>query len=450
MQRLTRVLSRVGLIPAAAATACLALALRHALHGALREGALHALVGVALWAAILRWPALQPRLAALLVSAILSIYAAEALLCELTPAVGNAVARVLRARMAGVSYDVRGPLEVIRDMRREGVQVVPAIPLRTLALPTADGGWVSPVRIGGREVFPLSGISRVHTLLDNETGRYGQYDADEHGFSNPPGAWSGAPVSVALVGDSFTQGCGVPPESNMAAHLRQRFPRTVNLGIACSGPLSELGELREYGALLRPRVVIWNYYGNDLVDLDIEKRTLLARYVDPAFRQDLAAQQDEIDRQMKALVDATLGTELRASARLGRFVRLMRLRNLLGVAVNPAARPPSPDLPLFQRVIHEARLTVEAWGGRLWFAYLPSWERYARRGQPLDDGREQVLAIAARDGLPTLDLSELFDRQPNPMELFPYRLNGHYNALGYRLVGVELADRLAASGLAEP
>jgi hypothetical protein len=440
-------LSRAGVLPAAAATGAVALALRYALRGAVVDGALWALGGAAAWAAILRWPALQPRLTALLVSLALSICAAEALLCQLTPAVGNAVARVVRARAVGVSYDARGPLEVVADLRRGGVQAYPTIPLRSLVSQAPDGTWVSPVRLGGREAFPLGGISRVHTVLDNETGRYGEYDADEHGFNNPPGAWSGAPVSVVLVGDSFTQGCGVPPDSNLAAHLGRRFPRTVNLGIASSGPLAELGELREYGPILRPRVVIWNYFGNDLIDLDIEKRSLLARYVEPGFRQDLAAHQDELDRQMKAIIDAAAAQELGASARLGRFARFMRLRTLAGVAVNPAPPRPPPDLALFQRVIHEAKVAVESWGGRLWFVYLPSWDRYGRRGPPPDDGRVEVLAAAAREGLTALDLSELFDRQPAPLELFPYRLNGHYSALGYRVAGVELADRLAASGL---
>jgi hypothetical protein len=445
---LWRRISPAGILPMIAAAVCLEqsfAAVRGGFSGtAMLRGALVASLGLALGAAVLLRPALRARLTALIVSTAASLYGAEALLRAFTPTGISPVARVLRARAAGVHYDVRDQLEVVTDLRRGGVAAYPAIPPRALNFPAPDGTWRSPIHVGEREIFPLSGIAQVHTVLDNESGRYAEYESDEHGFNNPAGRWAGAPVSVVLVGDSFTQGCGVPPEQNLTAPVRARFPRTVNLGIASSGPLTALGELREYGALLRPRVVLWNYFGNDLDDLNGERRTLLVRYLEPDFRQDLVGSRAEIDRQLMAIVGTVAATELSTAARVRRFVGLHRLRNLAGVGTVPVPTP--PDVELFRRVLRQGRLDVEAWGGRLVFVYLPSWQHYAHK--PLDERHDEVLAVARDLGLETLDLREVFDREPDPLELFPYRLGGHYNARGYRIAGEALAARLVADGLA--
>lgn len=50
------------------------------------------------------------------------------------------------------------------------------------------------------------------------------------------------------------------------------MPRTLNLGMGGIGPLHELAILKEYGSVVRPKVVLWVYYeGNDLADLSHEK-----------------------------------------------------------------------------------------------------------------------------------------------------------------------------------
>lgn len=90
----------------------------------------------------------------------------------------------------------------------------------------------------------------------------------------------------------------------------------------------------------------------------------LVRYLEPGFRQDLVGARAEIDRQLSAIVDGLMATELRPAARLKRFVALRRLRNLAGVGTTPPTQA-SADLELFRRVLHQGRLDVEAWGGRL-------------------------------------------------------------------------------------
>ena len=63
----------------------------------------------------------------------------------------------------------------------------------------------------------------------------------------------------------------------------------MNLGLEASGPLSQLGLLREFGADLEPRLVLWLFlHDNDLGDLEREAESpVLRRYLESGFRQDL-------------------------------------------------------------------------------------------------------------------------------------------------------------------
>ena len=49
--------------------------------------------------------------------------------------------------------------------------------------------------------------------------------------------------------------------------------------------------------------------------------------------------------------------------------------------------------------------------------------------------------------IPVIDiLSKVFDPHPDPLSLFPFRINSHYNAEGYRLVAEAIGKRLEADG----
>jgi hypothetical protein len=48
-----------------------------------------------------------------------------------------------------------------------------------------------------------------------------------------------------------------------------------------------------------------------------------------------------------------------------------------------------------------------------------------------------VLSIAADLELPVLDMYEVFASQPDPLALYPFRRDGHYNVEGNALVARE-------------
>ena len=377
-------------------------------------------------------------LAVCLIAALVSVYGAE---IYLTYAPGDPGEAASAAR--GLEHDPRSRLEVVRDLRADGVAAFPFVHPALLLAPPEDGVARSVIRIDGEEVLPVGGIGGVVTVVCREAGGYLAYEADRHGFHNPsrtwpPGTWTG-PVGrarILAIGDSFAQGQCAPDGQGLVARLRAAEPATVSLGAGHNGPLLTLAALREFARTLRPDAVIWLYYeGNDLlIDLPREAFSpLLMRYLDPAFDQNLANRQAAIDAALSAYADEQLvaaATEER-DARRRRLLGIAKLRGLRRLFGATAPAPP-PDLALFGRVLARARDDIRGWGGRMVFVYLPSWNTLFRPTDSLTRLRADVLDITRSLDLPVIDLVPAFEAAADGTALFYYP-GSHYSPEGHAL-----------------
>lgn len=354
--------------------------------------------------------------------------------------------RVIAARSAGAKFDQRSKFEVINDLKASGVQAVPAITPRLWAEGNAD-------RIHDGQVIPLSGLSRRVTVFCNEGGEFATYESDEHGFNNPIGLYQKGKVDIVLIGDSFAHGACVEQGEDIASHLRTNNIRALNLGMAGSGPLIELAILTEYAEPVAPRVVLWMYFEeNDQYNLVREQTfPFFLRYLDRQFKLGLFDQQDKIDTLLLepflVLAEAQAAAESEEEERRQRdgiirgqkwakILRLYHLRARLGM--NKPASPPStpPPSDLFSKILAEARNRVLAWGGRMYFVYIPDYTRYNQTHQDHDSlfHRAGVLEAVRKLGIPIIDVHELLSHHPDPLSLYPLRVHGHFNAQGYRLI----------------
>jgi hypothetical protein len=234
------------------------------------------------------------------------------------------------------------------------------------------------------------------------------------------------------------------------------------LGVNGHGPLTSLATLKEYGPILKPKLVLWFYYeGNDLRDLDgWEKNSLLLRkYLTAPFSQHLFARQAEIDEKLRAFLDAAMA-KAAAPVSLEKVLKLQHLRQTVQLFYErrpteqglPAelveylrhtGAPAAPeDLQLFENILGEAQATASMWSGQVVFVYLPTWERY-RIPETASQDRDKVLKIVDRLELPLIDLHPVFSAQSDPLALFPFRRYAHYNDAGHKLVGEEVIRRLA-------
>lgn len=340
--------------------------------------------------------------------------------------------------------DSRSKYQVVQDLRQSGQVAYPSVFPAYLLQTGMDGRLHSPLMIEGMETLPLGGVGDVETVLCNEAGPWVSYRADEMGFANPPGLWTGSQAEIAIIGDSFAQGYCVATGKTFADRIRAQRPQTVNVAASGSGPLVELAVLRELLPRLRPRTVLWFFYeGNDYPgNLAIEQKSpLLMRYLEDAgFSQDLWGRRDRVDAALRGHIDGLLAADpTMRETNAGRiqqvvsFLTLSTLRSRFGGEQHPPVDP-----ALLRRVLAAAHDSVSGWGGRLVLVALPAWSSVATddaslRGR-LQPVQELLATISGDLGIPVIDIRKTFATHPDPAALFPFRLPNHYNQEGHALV----------------
>jgi len=404
-------------------------------------------------------PKTRANLALTLFSILVPLYGIEIYLTVIEKSTGNEdIAREMAIK-GGRPFDKRSFLEVFNDMRSQGVEVYPP---RTNDLKITDDN------LGLLQVF--GGISNATTLLCKESGQYGVYESDEHGFKNPRGIWSSPHISVAVVGDSFAQGTCVKMESDIVGVIRKTYPNSINLGARGTGPLSHHAIISEYMSDLKPKHVVWIWYeGNDGYDMSREKtEPLLNRYLGGIKKVGLINKQNEIDKAFKILLNDRIGAEKMVVNNLSSVARLSMTRKMLGLSAvgsykpeimrylrilfskNVDAKSLDPiDQDLLAKLARRTKQLVESWGGRLYFAYLPTWTHFCRQADDwkkycVETGgydRANILRTIKDAGITAIDMLEVFKKHENPGALF-YFPGSHNSEAGYRLIGETIAARI--------
>lgn len=364
-----------------------------------------------------------------------------------SPAWADKLGTTLRAGPSVVSETHR--------LRERGINAYPFLQSDLFTYPPARG-----LDLGsGNTVAPLSGIASELTVLCNESGTTIGYRADSLGFRNSNSRWRSAP-RAALIGDSFTHGFCRPETETIDARLTSFGIQSVNAGMTGAGPLTELGILREYLAPLKPLVVHWLFYeGNDLLDLESERKTLVTGYLDTGYSQLLSERRTVVNTAMKRWADSTLAAYRAPGpvAKARAFITLRKLRTATGLyrgPKQPESRDETESLELLEQVLRTARDETQSWNGELRLVYLPERRRFNKRTRPVRGENHDPVAvhravsgIAERLGIPIVDASVAFAATRDPRALWNDR-RYHYNAAGYRIVADAIAADLARPTIA--
>jgi hypothetical protein len=348
--------------------------------------------------------------------------------------------RAQAAGKLGIPFDTRQVSRFIDDLQQTGPPVYPAITRSWPRLPE--------VRLGLPQGFyPLSHVSNARIVKCNENGQYLLYCTDEYGFDNPPGLLRQGTADVAVVGESFALGHCLPEKDNLVGMIRAHYPRTVNLSMASSQPLTTLASFREYVEPLRPRVVLWTV-NIAFVDGRSELRDpVLGRYLDPTFSQGLMRRQAEVDRLVGSFA-LPLQRRFDERERLHRAERwkhvweLRAIRSRLPQLLQlERAVQKSADLAVLLRSLELADRTTQAWGGVLMVVIVPAFHDVFARGAERSEVREELKRSVAALGIRVIDTVELFRHQRDPTSLYMLGINNHPNRHGYTL----FADQVLAA-----
>ena len=343
----------------------------------------------------------------------------------------------------GIDFDTRSRLEVVLDCRKSDKSCYPAVPPHTFL--------ANKLEVAGERIVPLSGVALARIIACNEGGYYSTYTTDEFGFRNPAGIWRNADViDLAFVGDSYTQGDCVNDGDHFIDHFRSMFPKVLNLGAGGNGPLLELATVKEYLEGKKVRYLFWVYFErNDFYDLNNRKQYhVLLQYLKPGFSQSLMSRHKEINEALRNYIDNRLEMKEQGRAKILPNLRLLlwKLRHETQPAAYSEKKSNNDvvdyNIELFKRILEETKRIITASGGHLVFVYLPEYERFREDtpSPPWSAARikPDILDMVSRLGIDVIDLEPAFHREEDPLELFPFRIMGHYNSKGYAIVAKEI------------
>ena len=285
-------------------------------------------------------------------------------------------------------------------------------------------------------IFPLSSVSNSETIHCNENGYYSIYQSDRYGFNNPDEEWDNKEIEYLLIGDSFVDGSCVNRPHDIASVLRTLSNKSVlNLGYSGNGPLIEFATLREY-LNLNVKKVLWFYFeSNDLIELSSEKdNKILINYLnDFNFTQNLKLRQNEVNDLAINLMESKKES-FKFSLKLIKFIQISNLRYLI---YPPAPAPAPASAAEFKEILKLAKNLSSKNNSKLFFVFLPSYVRYVTK---YDNTNYNLIKNIVRElDIPFVDIhKEVFEKEENPLKLFPFELIGHYNVEGYKKIAETL------------
>ena len=343
--------------------------------------------------------------------------------------------REIFAKQMGVSFDTRKNIEVLENLKDTGVEVY---------LNVGPGQHLTENGV----IYNFGGISNSTTIFDNKAGYYPVIETDEHGFNNPKGLYIENKVDVVLTGDDFAEGKSVNSNESIGAVLRQLDFNVISIGKTGNGPLIELAALKEYAKFLKPKIVLWLYYVNDLNELSVEiESSLLRKYLDENdYSQNLIYRQEEIDSVLINFQSQWEKIRMESEKKLKKLkiintLKLAELRRMINLQPTPISSP----TPIFRDILQQSKQMVSGWDGKMYLVYLPAYKRYSTDNE--HPNRNFVIQTATELDIPIIDIHrEVFKSYPDPLSLFPFKLPYRYNAEGYRLVAEAIGKRIEADG----
>jgi len=128
---------------------------------------------------------------------------------------------------------------------------------------------------------------------------------------------------------------------------------------------------------------------------------------------------------------------------LAGWLRLTELRTRLRELGKSRAQLQPYDPATLEQVAARMRDDVAGWGGTLLFAYMPARRRF-EEASTANPHRDSILVQVEELGIPVIDLYEPLAAHPDPLALYPFRIENHLTAEGYDLAARSVSEGIRA------
>ena len=351
-------------------------------------------------------------------------------------------------KLTGKDYDLRTKFEIYNDLKKENPNIVVSPP---------PSHFVDDLNF---DLAPLSGIANRKTIHCNENGYYSIYQSDRYGFNNPDEEWEKLETDYLLVGDSMTRGACVNEPDTFSGNLKKLKNNNngvLNLGQTGNGPLRQYATLREYLPHKNVKRVIWLFSeGNDLIDLNNElKHQILIKYLkNKNFNQNLLLRNKEVQKLLISEL-STVEEKMRKNyifeqkTKRSFFVNFLTLKKIRIYYFESLFHEYNKKKYVFNKqeftkvIILSNQLAYKN-KSKFYFIYMPLYMRFQLNND--NDNYQhynEVLKIINDLNIPIIDIKkEVFDKMKNPLELFPFKGEGHYNVKGYEIITKSIFNKI--------
>lgn len=263
------------------------------------------------------------------------------------------------------------------------------------------------------------------------------------GFRGPELREGGSPdaIRVLCLGDSFTLGYGVGDDDAYPRQLERllaelwpgQMPEVINAGVQGYATYHEIDFLKNRGLGLKPNIVVIAVYYNDLDPRPADDYT--ARY-EQELREARRSLKHRAPWVYVALKNSAVATVAEGVMQAGHGGE--RAEEMMTYA---ASEPGSPVWKAMDKELAALARLAKEHGFFPLVVTLPARFQFSDR-QPKSNYPGEVLAIAERHGLATLDVQPVLAQSlAGGVDVYlPW--DNHFNAVGNRLVAAAVCDTL--------
>ena len=113
---------------------------------------------------------------------------------------------------------------------------------------------------------------------------------------------------------------------------------------------------------------------------------------------------------------------------VSKLIKFIEISNIRSLILESPAPPPE-----FKKILQLSKELTKKNNSKLYFVYLPEYSRYKKNYNY--SNYNLVKNIVTELKIPFIDIhKEVFEKEQNPLILFPFELYGHYNVTGYKKV----------------
>jgi hypothetical protein len=278
-------------------------------------------------------------------------------------------------------------------------------------------------------------------------------ESDEHGFRNSS-PWPDQ-ADIVIVGDSMVYGWGVAKEHSWVSLLADRLPqsRIVNLGLPGAGPQQYFRYFERFGVGLRPKVLLFGIFaGNDLAGAAAFDRWVAAgspgNFDTWRFFQGRPPKKDLLhDSLVLLLLREAIGSFRQSYASETIMTPEGRKLQLVPSVYRMTLRQNHPSNPAFRHLIQStvaARDLARDNGIEFVAVLFPTKEEIylPLRGVQFPSLVEPMKTPLEAEGITCIDLTDRFRERAAMGKKVFFRIDGHPNILGNRIVARAVTGHL--------